>query len=92
MLLEPDEDPSNITESDIKDANNPSQIIDSDEESDEDIGIDWNYYKFIFVPVNNKMCFVHLVFVLLDYIRIQVYFNKYKRLSWITAAYLIIRM
>ena len=40
MLLEPDEDPFNITELDVEDANDPSQIIDSDEESDEDIDID----------------------------------------------------
>ena len=37
MLLEPDDDPFKLTESDVEDANDASQIIDSDEESDEDI-------------------------------------------------------
>ena len=39
MLLEPDDDPFKITESDVEDANDAvaSQIIDSDEEIDENI-------------------------------------------------------
>ena len=40
MLLEPDDDPFKITESDVKDANDERQIIDSDDETDEDIDID----------------------------------------------------
>ena len=40
MLLEPDDDPFKITESDVEDANDERQIIDSDDETDEDIDID----------------------------------------------------
>ena len=40
MLFEPDDDAFKITESDVEDANDASQIIDSDEETDEDIDID----------------------------------------------------
>ena len=40
ILLEPDEDPFKITESDVEDANDPNQIIDSDDEANEDIDID----------------------------------------------------
>ena len=37
MLFEPDDDPFKITESDVEDANDASQIIDNDKETDEDI-------------------------------------------------------
>ena len=37
---EPDDDPFKITECDVENANDASQIIDSDEETDEDIDID----------------------------------------------------
>ena len=40
VLLEPDENPFEITESDVEDANNPIQVIDSDEDSDEDIDVE----------------------------------------------------
>ena len=42
MLLERDDDPFKITESDVEDANDAvaSQIIECDEETDEDIHID----------------------------------------------------
>ena len=40
ILLEPDEDPFKITESNVEDTNGPNQITDSDDETNEDIDID----------------------------------------------------
>ena len=42
ILLKPDEGRTKITESDVEDGNDPNQIIDSDDEANEDIDIDWN--------------------------------------------------
>ena len=40
ILLEPDENPFEITESDVEDANDPHQVIDTDGEQDDDIDIE----------------------------------------------------
>ena len=64
ILLQLDEDPIKITESDVKDGNDPNQIIDSDDEANEDVDIDWNCTKFI-KWLRNCVLFI-LWFVLLD--------------------------
>ena len=40
ILLAPDENPFEITESDVEDANDPHQVIDTDGEQDDDIDIE----------------------------------------------------
>ena len=64
ILLQSDEDPFKITKSDIEDANDPNQIIGSDDEANEDIDIDWNCTTFI-KWLRNCVLFI-LCFVLLD--------------------------
>ena len=66
ILLQPDEDPFKIAESDVEDASDPNQIIDSDDEGNETLKLHCIY------KVTKKLCSSYVLYYFIVYNKLSI--------------------